>query len=479
MAGDLWSKPGPQRIIWEPQPRQAEAISCPAFELFFGGAKGGGKSDFLIGDFLSDYEEWGEAWKGIVFRRTYKELDEFLTRTKQVIGQIPGAQWLAGGDKYMWRVPAPNARFPGFATLRLRVFDRIEDFGNYNGHQYPWMAWDELTEHPEEAGYLLSTSLCRSADGAPCRIRATGNPGRPGHVWVKARFIDPAPPYHIITDQQSGMTRAFIPSRLEDNRKLMENDPDYEKRLLLQPAHLIKALRYGDWSVISGQVLSEFSEDRHVVKTQVLGEGWYKFAAMDWGYAKPFSIGWYAVNDDGRCVRYKEWYGCTGKRNEGLRMSSQEVAEKAWEMSVFEGVETLVADPSMWNTDDEVAAKITAFQDAGFNCIKAVNDRRNGLQKLHDRMKTVGVDGRPMFLVMRNCTQWIITVPMLTADPRDPEDIDTRLEDHAYDETRYALMSGFLEDPRALRVRPALSTREIEKTSRKKASIYEELRTGI
>ena len=111
-----------REYIWRPQPRQAEALACPASEVFFGGAKGGGKSDYLLGDYLADYEEWGEAWKGILFRRSYKELDEIIGRSRQVIGKIQGATYV-GGDQMLWRIPAPNSRFPGFATLRFRSLD--------------------------------------------------------------------------------------------------------------------------------------------------------------------------------------------------------------------------------------------------------------------------------------------------------------------------------------------------------------------
>ena len=463
-------------VVWEPQPRQAEAIACPAFETFFGGAKGGGKSDFLIGDYLANYEEWGEAWKGILIRRSYKELEEIIGRSHQIIGKIPGA-WYTGGDQMIWKIPAPNARFPGLATLRFRALESDLDTGKYNGHQYPWIGFDELTEFPSPGPYIFMTSLCRSGDGAPCYVRATGNPGRPGHVWVKARFIDVADPYQIYVDPVSSMTRCYIPSRLEDNVRLMTNNPNYEKVLLLQPAHMIKALRWGDWDVIVGQVLGEYSREKHIIKRQSLGDEWYRFCAMDWGYAKPFSIGWYAINDDGRIIRYKEWYGCTGEANVGLRMGAAEVAKKAWDMSVDEGATTMIADPAIWSKDDDLPSKAESFAAAGFKMVKGVNDRKNGLSRLHDMLQSEGHDRKPMFLVTDNCIHWMRTVPYLTADPRDPEDIDTALEDHAYDETRYALMSEIALNPKILRKRPRLKPSDMK--TRTAQSAYDVLRQGL
>jgi len=433
-----------------PQPRQAEAIKSPAFELFFGGAKGGGKTDFLLGDFLQDAPEWGEAWRGILFRRTYKELEEIIDRSAQIFGKIKGAYY-KGGDQKTWYIPAArNSRFPGYATLRLRNLSGMLDVGGYQGHQYPWIAFDELTEYPTPESYEFMIGLCRSAFGAPCRIRATGNPGRPGHIWVKHRFIDVAPPYKLYIDPQTGLSRMFIPSRLEDNFVLIQKDPDYEKRLMGFQSHLVKALRWGDWDVIVGQVLEEFSRERHVIPRPNLDLSWYRFAAMDWGYAKPFSIGWYAVNEDGRVIRYKEWYGCTGRPNEGLRMDAQAVAQKAWEMSVNETVRVMVADPACWAKSGEGRSVAETFEDVGFEMVPGNNDRINGLQALHDALHAVGPDGKGMFLISERCSDWLRTVPYISADRYNPEDIDTESEDHAYDETRYALMSDFVKYPRKL-----------------------------
>lgn len=212
----------------------------------------------------------------------------------------------------------------------------------------------------------------------------------------------------------------------------MQNDPDYEKRLLTYQPHLVKALRWGDWDIIVGQVLSEFSRDTHVIPRVTLDQSWYRFCAMDWGFARPFSINWIAVNEDGRVIVYKEWYGSTGNPNEGLRMGAREVAKKAWDMSVDDGVTVMVADPACWSKDDDSPSIAETFEAAGFDMVRADNDRKNGLQALHDLMMARGHDGKPMFLVMENCTNWLRTVPYLSADPRNPEDVDTEGEDHCF-----------------------------------------------
>ena len=446
----------PERIIWQPQPQQAKALACPAFETFFGGAKGGGKSDFLLGDYAAGIEEWGKAWKGIIFRRQFKELDEIIDRSKDLYGPIGGRY--VGGDSMTWT-------FPSGATLRFRALEKATDVGKYNGHQYPWQGWDELTEFIDDAPYIFMLGCCRSGEGAPCYMRATGNPGRPGHLWVKSRFIDPAPPEVIYRDPVSGLTRCFIPSKLEDNQILMQNDPDYEKRLLLQPKHLQKALRWGDWNVVFGQAFSEFTREKHIIPRAPLDSTWYRFVSMDWGYAKPFSIQWWAVREDGHMVQYKEWYGLDtgqGKRNVGLRMGATAVAEKAWDMSIDEGVTVMVADPACWNKSDDAPSIAEQFEAAGWKMVKANNDRKNGLMRIHDMMQTQDEYGRPLMQIMESCQQWILTVPLLQPDARDPEDIDTDLEDHAYDATRYAVMSEYARKPHLLKPRNPYPTHQEE-----------------
>lgn len=427
----------------------------------------------MLGDFSEDIEDWGAAWRGILFRREYKELEELIRRSLEIFGKIPGAEY-KGGDQRTWYIPSASRRFPGYATLKMRNLKSMEDVGEYNGHQYTWIGFDELTEHPSPDPYIFMLGCCRSSVGAPCRVRSTGNPGRPGHGWVKARFIDVAHPFELYIDPKTGLSRVFIPSRLEDNKILMDNDPNYERRLLSFQPHLVKALRWGDWDSVVGQVFSEFNRDRHCIRRTPLDWSWYRCASLDWGFARPFSIGWWAINDDGRAIRYKEWYGYSGNPNEGLRMGAKEVAKKAWEMSIDDGVTTMVADPACWSKSDDSDSIAESFEQAGFTMIPANNDRKNGLQKLHDMLLANGHDGRPMLMIMDNCTNWMRTVPTLTADPRDPEDIDTELEDHAYDDTRYFLMSEFLKNPRALR-----RGRVYRASSRQSVENYDPLTFGL
>lgn len=430
-------------ILWKPQPKQQLALSCPAFELFYGGAAGGGKSDFLLMDFLAGCNEGRGAWRGILFRRTYKELEELIIRAKELY--IPlGAHYQKTENVFT---------FPTGSFLRLRYLERDDDVGSYQGHQYTWVGFDELGNYATDYCYLYMISRLRSAAGLKCYMRATGNPGGVGHSWIKMRFIDGKKPNTIYTDEM-GRTRCFIPSLLDDNRILMKNDPEYEKNLTLLPRYLYEALRRGNWDIVAGAAFEEFRREEHVIKPFALDSGqWFKFCSMDWGYARPFSVGWWAVNSEGRMIRYRELYGCEkGDANKGVKKSASEVAKEAYALSVAEGVTVMVADPAVWSKTDKEASIAEKFEAAGWKMIKANNERINGKMQLHQLLKTKGEDGKPMLLVFDTCFDFIRTIPLLLPSKTHPEDIDTAMEDHIYDETRYAIMSEYALKPiRALR----------------------------
>lgn len=428
---------------WKPHPRQELALTCPADEVFFGGAAGGGKSDFLLADFLYGINQgYRENYLGILFRRTYPEQEELIRRSFDMYLPQGG---VFKDDKKEWT-------FPQGESLRFRFCEADKDVYRYQGHAYQWAGWDELPQYPTDFPYRYILSRIRSAHGVPCRIRASGNPGCVGHGWVKARWIDDRIAERIFVDEESLLSRCFIPSKLEDNPTLMLNDPKYEQRLKALPPNQYRALRLGDWDVFAGQVFGEFSRATHLWKSHELpGEIWGKWTSLDWGYAKPFSIGWWAGNADGVIIRYREMYGAEkNEPNVGVKRSSKDVAKEAWEKSFSEGATSMIADPACWGKTDDNPSVAEEFAAVGFNMIKADNARVPGLQRVHDLLKTKAQDGKPMLRIGNTCFNWLRTVPGLTADPNHPEDVDTRLEDHAYDETRYGLLSAYAKSPSML-----------------------------
>lgn len=309
---------------------------------------------------------------------------------------------------------------------------------DHDGQEYHFIGFDELT-HFSLTQYQYLYSRCRTAvKGIRCYIRATAMPMGMGISWVKQRFIDNGP--NVVTiDKDTGLERIFIPSKLDDNKILMENDPAYEQRLKLMGPKLYRALRQGDWNVIEGACFEEL-DDVHKVKPQLPYDGALVWRAFDWGYAKPFSVGWYYKNFDGHIIRFMELYGCQpGEVDKGLKLASREVAKQIIEIEKgFGQVSYGVADPSIWSKVDNSPSIAENMALEGVHWEPAINDRIQGKMEIHSRLSTI--DG-PSFYVTENCTHWWRTVPLLQVDPKRPEDVDTKMEDHIYDETRYSLMS--------------------------------------
>jgi hypothetical protein len=412
-----------ERILWQPQPKQAIALTSPVYELFYGGARGGGKSDFLLMDFTKQVQKWGKAHRGVIFRKTYPELEELLRRATELYGPL-GATFHRG--ERTWT-------FPQGSTLKMRHLEADDDVHHYQGHQYTWVGFDELTDWKSDYCYVYLHSCARSAEGVPVRIRAAGNPGGPGHVWVKQRFVDIGLSMEPHLDQETGLLRVFIPAKLDDNQVLMKADPTYEMRLKTLPEHLYKAYRWGDWDIFAGQAFGEWRASSHVVKPFGLHPDWRRFAALDWGYAKPYSIGWWCRTGDGRMIRYREWYGCEkGKHNVGIKKSAVELARESFAVGSAEGCKDLVMDPACWSkvdTDQSIAEK---FEAAGWHVHRGINDRKSGASRLHDLLQSRMDDGRPGLIVFDTCSAFARTIPSLVVSDRDPEDVDTTGEDHCF-----------------------------------------------
>jgi hypothetical protein len=434
---------------WAPQPGpQTEAICADwCTELLYGGAAGGGKSDFLLGDFLQDVETYGQAWRGILFRRSLPELEDLIGRSHEVFPRS-GAVWREQNKRWQW---------PNGATLRMRYLEADRDATRYQGAAYTWIGWDELGQHPSSYGYKYLRARLRSAHDVPTkRIRSSANPGGVGHQWIKAKFVDPAPKgYVVLKDPDTGGDVMFIPSRLENNAILMRNDPGYVGRLrgLGSPA-LVKAWLEGDWNVIAGAFFPEFGP-QHIVRPHELPKSWRRFRSVDWGSARPFCVGWYAISDGelmayprGALIKYREWYGSTGEPNVGLKLTAEEVglgivAREAEDEEIAYGV----IDPAAHNHDGgpSIAERIRKATDGKVSLRRADNTRvgprgaMGGWDQLRARLK--GEDGKPMIYFFDTCRDSIRTIPALPHDDKRPEDVDTDAEDHAPDETRYACMS--------------------------------------
>ena len=417
------------------------------FEVVYGGARGGGKTDAALGDFAYHARDWGAAARGLLVRRTRVALEPTIARA-QAIFAPEGAAWAASKSAFLW---------PSGAVLYFRYLDRDSDADGYQGHDYSRVYVEELTQFPFPGPVDKLKATLRSAAGVACRFRATCNPGGPGHNWVKARYIDPGP-RQIITEPFTSpfdgstvtLARTFIPARLTDNPRLLKRDPLYVARLQQTgSAALVKAWLEGDWNLVEGAFFDRWSS-RNIVAPFEIPRFWTRFRSFDWGYAAPFSVGWWAVVSDdlataegvflprGALVRYREWYGSNGKAGEGLRMSAEEVARGIKAREAGETVGFGVADPSIFRED--VGPSIGArMRRAGVGFQPADNTRLSGWDQL--RARIAGEDLGPMLVVFDTCRDFIRTVPVLQHDPTRLEDLAPHAEDHIADEARYACLS--------------------------------------
>lgn len=424
-------------IIWQPQSGpQMDFCASPEFEVCYGGSAGGGKSDGLLHEGLRQVHI--PEYRAILFRRKTKNLRRLIDRSQETFPKIfPGAEWKETEKTWC---------FPSGAKYMLWHMEEEKHKFDHDGQEYHYIGFDELT-HFTQTQYLYLVSRCRTSNRAiRCYVRSSAMPMGVGITWVKQRFIDNGANV-VVKDGDTGLERKFVPARLEDNKVLTDNDPAYLERLKLLGPKMFRALHKGDWDVIQGASFEELDKSIHMLPPHDPPSGALVWRALDWGYAKPFSVGWYYENHDGQVVRFREWYGWTGKADVGLKMDSREVARKILDFQKDLSVSYGVADPAIESKVDGSPSVADNMRDEGVVWRPAINDRIQGKMELHSRLRYDEEDldennkPRSMFYVTSNCKQWWRTVPMMQADTGRPEDVDTKMEDHIYDETRYALMS--------------------------------------
>ena len=446
--------------FWSPQPRQRAFMERTEFEALYGGAAGGGKSDALLAEGLRQVHL--PHYRGLILRKTYPQLAQLVDRSMELYrAACPGAVY--NQTRHYWQ-------FPSGAKIWFGSMQHSSDRIDYQGKRFDYIAFDELTQFSwEEYSYMFSR--CRpGGPGARCYIRASANPGGRGHGWVKQRFVSAAPPMTPIREESrlylpdgsvktGSQSRIFVPSTVFDNRILMDNDPGYALRLAMLPEAEKKALLYGDWDSFSGQVFTEWRNDpagcrtrkhTHVIEPFRIPDGWSIYRGFDFGYTRPFSVGWYAVDYDRRIYRIRELYGCTDTPNEGVRWEpgriAREIVRIEKEDPNLRGRRIRgIADPSIF--DESRGESIAAMMErAGVFFDRGDNHRLAGKMQLHHRLAFDG-EGVPMLYVFNTCRGFIRTLPALTYSTVDVEDIDTSLEDHIYDECRYVLMEYPITPP--------------------------------
>jgi hypothetical protein len=438
-------------VSWVPhEGAQTEFLSRSEFEVLYGGQAGPGKTDCLVAGLLRDVEN--PRYRGLLIRRTFPQLQEIIDRCWRLYPFLGGT----------FRATEKRWQFPSGSVIDLGHMQHETDKYNYQGKEYHRVGIDELTQFTEsQYTYLFSRLRTTDPDLKP-QILSTTNPGGIGHYWVKERFVTITEPRKTYFDIKSGLSRVFIPGKLEDNPTLIANDPGYRARLEQLPEIEKQRLLHGIWDAFEGQVFTELSTRLHGCPDFDIPPEWERFCVLDWGYAKPFSVGWYAVDYDGILYRYREWYGCKkeiegGEADMGLKLQAWEVGKGIVDREKGEKIRMRIADPSIWHPRPEGRRQeshgITIHEDLasqGVYFIKADNDRMHGKQQVHKRLQvetTTDPDTgevlseHPLLQVFHSCKGFWRTVPQMREDPRNTEDVDTDQEDHIYDEVRYMCMA--------------------------------------
>lgn len=447
--------------------KQTLAFQSSAREILYGGAAGGGKSFFSRAVSVI----WCMQVPGLqvyLFRRISPDLVKNHMEGPKGFRALLADFVLAGHVQ----IVEDEIRFKNGSRIFLCHCKDEADRFKYQGAEIHVLVIDELTHFTEDI-YRFLRSRVRMAglvvppeykDRFP-RILCSSNPGGIGHQWVKAAWIDRLQPMQIETmpPEEGGMTRQFIPARLEDNPHLLAEDPNYRAKLKgLGHPELVRAMEEGDWDIVSGAALEKLSREKHSVRQFTPPVHWTRFTSIDWGTAKPFAVGWFCVAEggcilkgrdgaadkhipDGAVILYREYYGWNGKPDVGCRLESHDVAKKIIQIerdSKEPRIDYRVADSQMWAETDgpSPAERMFKATEGRLNMRQAVKDRKMNYQEIRARIE--GEDGVPMFYATDNCHHFWRTCPSLTLDETNPEKgPDTKQEDHMYDCVSYALRS--------------------------------------
>lgn len=437
-----------RKVIFAPNPGpQTDFLAADEREVLFGGAAGGGKTFAIIADPMRYFSN--RNFNGLILRRTNDELREIVWKTQELYPQaFPGAKWAE--KKSQWT-------FPSGARLWLTYLDRPEDVLRYQGQAFSYVAFDELTQHPTPFAWDYMRSRLRTTDpDLPTFMRATTNPGGPGHGWVKKMFIDPAPENvaFAATDLDTGeplvypeshekagqplFQRKFIPASLYDNPYLTE-DGSYEANLLSLPEMQRRQLLEGDWAVADGAAFPEFKKSIHVIEPFDIPKDWRRFRSCDYGYSSYSAVHWFAIDPSYETLYvYRELYVS--------KHTGKDLARVVLDAESGESISYGVLDSSCWHNRGQLGPSI-AEEMIAMGCRWRPSDRTAGARvagknQFHQRLKVDEEFSLPGIIFFNTCRQIIADLPVIPSDPKGSDDIDPRYaSDHAYDSVRYGIMS--------------------------------------
>lgn len=487
--------------IWAPLPgSQTLALSCPCQVILYHGTRGPGKTDAQLYRFRRHVGlGYGRYWRGVIFDREYKNLDDLISKSQRWFPQFKdGARFLSSKSDLKWVWPTGE-------ELLFRAIKRSTDYWSYHGQEFPFIGWNELTKYPTDELFDAMASCNRSSflpeehpierDGKiyllpeiPLETFATTNPYGAGHNWVKDRLIGARRPgqvhritvnvYNPRTQEREDLvcTQTHLFGSYKENRYL---SPQYIATLeSIADPNKKKAWLEGSWDIVAGGMFDDvYKAQYNLVQPFAIPQSWKLDRAFDWGSSKPFSVGWYAESDGtdyqdangnwvstvrGDLFRFAEWYGTSGKTNEGLKMLATDVSkgiiERELRMGIYGKVSPGPADGSIFDTQNGNCIAVDMGKPVFINgtryngtkwvrANKVSGSRKTGWERMREALsaahpKEGGREAPGLFVFKGRCPYFEKLVPVLPRDEEDQDDVDTESEDHLGDEVRYRVLAS-------------------------------------
>ena len=403
---------------------QTDFLAAAEKDVLYGGAAGGGKSFAMLIDPLRSCHI--PEHRALILRRSMPELRELIDKSRELYPKaFKGAKFRE--VEKLWN-------FPSGAKIEFGFLEKDADVYRYQGQAYSWIGFDEITHLPTEFGWNYLASRLRTTNPElQTYLRCTANPGGVGAQWVKKRYVEASEPNKTFKGKD-GLTRKFIPALLQDNPYLAE-DGEYERMLQSLPAVQRKQLLEGNWDVAEGAAFAEFTPDVHVIAPFELPAWWERVKGIDYGYAAESCCLWGAIDpDDKTIIIYRELYrkGLTG---EALADTITQMEEN--EVKSIPGV----LDTAAWARTGYTGPTIgETLVNRGHKLRRADKNRIAGKTQIHEHLRQREA-GRPRLQIFSNCVNLIKELQGIPLSTTNPEDVDTKAADHAYDALRYMIMS--------------------------------------
>lgn len=498
--------PSDFNVVWKPLEgtSQAFALDSRARHTLYCGTRGPGKTDCQLMKFRRYVGlGYGSYWRGVIFDRRYKNLDDIVNKSVRWFSQFgDGAKWHGATNAYKWSWPTGE-------ELLIRAIEKDQDYLDFHGQEFPFIGWNELTKYPTGRLYNKMLSVNRTsfmpdehtpkifdkygnfvqydtADGKPLpelplMIFSTTNPSGPGHTWVKNMFINPAPYGKVITREREIFNpRTQLYEVVETKQVAIFGS--YKENKYLTPEYIaslydnddpdvLKAWLTGSWDITSGGALDDLWRPAvHIIPRFRVPSNWRVDRAFDWGSSHPYSVGWFAeANGEsvqlpdgtwftptpGSLIQIYELYGSKEiGSNVGLRKGSSDLAReiaKVDDMLFSQGwigstVRPGPADNQISNVNDKdtetIAEKMRKEGVTWESSDKSKGSRKHGLELIRERLRASIVKERPGLYFFDNCIASITTIPILPRDEDNTDDVDTDAEDHAFDMVKYRVLKA-------------------------------------